>query len=44
VRRALSLVGLPNLVPVYESVEEAIVALVYGRTPLIPPSFSAVSA
>lgn len=44
VRRALALVGLPNWVPVYESVEEAIVALVYGRTPLIPPSFNAVSA
>lgn len=44
VRRALAIVGLPNLVPVFESVEEAIVALMYGRTPLIPPSFSAISA
>lgn len=44
VRRMLALVGLPNLVPVFETLDEAVVALVYGRTPLIPPAFSAMSA
>jgi len=44
VRRMLALVGLPNLVPVFETLDEAVVALVYGRTPLIPPAFSAISA
>lgn len=44
VRRMLALVGLPNLVPVFETLDEAVVALVYGRTPLIPPVFSAISA
>ena len=44
VRRMLVLVGLPNLVPVFETLDEAVVALVYGRTPLIPPAFSAISA
>lgn len=44
VRRTLALVGLPNLVPVFETLEEAVVALVYGKTPLIPPAFSAISA
>ncbi len=44
VRRLLAMVGLPNLVPVFETLDEAVVALVYGRTPLIPPAFSAISA
>jgi len=44
VRRLLAIVGLPNLVPVFETLDEAVVALVYGRTPLIPPAFSAISA
>lgn len=38
VRRTLGLVGLPNLVPVYESLDEAFVALESGG-PLIPPPF-----
>jgi anti-sigma B factor antagonist len=42
VRRALALVGLPNVVPVFESVEEAVGMLVAGRLPAIPPAFSAV--
>jgi anti-sigma B factor antagonist len=44
VRRLLALVGLPNLVPVFETLDEAVVALVHGGTPLIPPAFSAISA
>lgn len=44
VRRTLALVGLPNLVPVFETLDEAVVALVQGKTPLIPPAFSAISA
>ena len=38
VRRTLAIVGLPNLVPVYESLDEAFAALRVG-TPLIPPPF-----
>jgi len=40
VRRVMALVGLPNLVPVFESVEEAVTMLVSGRLPAIPPAFS----
>jgi anti-sigma B factor antagonist len=42
VRRALALVGLPNVVPVFDSVEEAVATLATGRLPVIPPAFSAV--
>jgi anti-anti-sigma factor len=41
VRRALAVVGLPNVVPVFESVEEAVHALTDGSLPVIPPAFSA---
>ena len=44
VRRTLGVVGLPNLVPVFESLDEAVLALLYGKSPLIPPAFSAVSS
>ena len=44
VRRVLALVGLPNVVPVFESVDEAVSTLVSGRLPVIPPAFSPVSA
>ncbi len=44
VRRLLAVVGLPNLVPVFETLDEAVVALVYGKAPLIPPAFSAIPA
>jgi anti-anti-sigma factor len=37
-RRTLALVGLPNLVPVYESIDDALAAL-SGGAPLIPPPF-----
>jgi anti-anti-sigma factor len=39
VRRMLCTVGLPNLVPVYGSVEEALAALRGARAPLIPPAY-----
>lgn len=44
VRRTLALVGLPNLVPVFETLDEAVMALVYGKSPLIPPAFRAIPA
>jgi anti-anti-sigma factor len=37
-RRTLALVGLPNLVPVYDSIDDALAAL-SGGAPLIPPPF-----
>ena len=40
VRRTLAAVGLPNVVPVYDSLAEAVSALVPGL-PLIPPPFDA---
>ena len=42
VRRVLGLVGLPNVVPVYESVQEAVSALGTGNLPMIPPAFGAL--
>jgi anti-anti-sigma factor len=44
VRRVLALVGLPNVVPVFESVDEAVGTLMSGRLPVIPPAFSAAPA
>jgi anti-anti-sigma factor len=41
VRTVLGMVGLPNLVPVYESLDEAVRAVREARAPLIPPVFSA---
>jgi hypothetical protein len=40
----LALVGLPNVVPVFESVDEAVSTLVSGRLPVIPPAFSPAPA
>jgi anti-sigma B factor antagonist len=40
VRRVLGLVGLPNVVPVFESVDDAVGTLTAGRLPVIPPAFS----
>jgi anti-sigma B factor antagonist len=39
VRRVLALVGVPNLVPVFETVEDALRSLAAGPLPLIPPPF-----
>lgn len=44
VRRVLALVGLPNVVPVFESVDEAVGMLMSGRLPVIPPAFSPAPA
>ena len=44
VRRVLALVGLPNVVPVFESVEEAVASLMSGRLPAIPPAFDPAPA
>ncbi len=41
VRRVLSLIGLPNLVPVYDSLDDAVAAVVNDSLPSIPPHFSA---
>jgi len=41
VRRTIALVGLPNVVPVYESLDAALGALATGA-PLIPPPFEVV--
>ena len=40
VRRVLALVGLPNLVPVFDSLDEAVAAMRSGELPVIPPAFS----
>lgn len=42
VRRVLCVVGLPNVVPVFETVEAAVDSLLSGRLPLIPPAFCPV--
>lgn len=39
VRRLLCMVGLPNLVPVYASLDEALRAVRESASPLIPPAF-----
>jgi anti-anti-sigma factor len=41
VRTLLCMVGLPNLVPVYASLDEALGAAREARASLIPPAFSA---
>ena len=41
VRRVLALVGLPNIVPVFDSVEAAVDSLAPGGLPVIPPAFRA---
>lgn len=44
VRKVLGAVGLPNVVPVYDSIEEGVEILASGRLPVIPPAFSAGAA
>lgn len=44
VRTVLGAVGLPNVVPVYDSVEEGVEVLLQGRLPVIPPAFVAGAA
>lgn len=44
VRRVLAIVGLPNVVPVFETIEAAIDSLLAGRGAVIPPAFRAAGA
>lgn len=44
VRKVLAMVGLPNFVPVFESVDEAVSVVTAGKLPLIPPAFRAIPA
>jgi anti-sigma B factor antagonist len=44
VRRVFGIVGLANVVPVFETIEAAVDSLVSGRLPLIPPAFRAAGA
>lgn len=43
VRRAIRVVGLANVLPVYESLEEAVALAAAGRVPMIPPPFASPS-
>ncbi len=44
VRRVFAIVGLPNVVPVFDSTEAAVDSLLSGRGPVIPPAFRAAEA
>ena len=44
VRRVFGIVGLANVVPVFETTEAAVDSLVNGRLPVIPPAFEAAGA
>jgi len=44
VRRVFGLVGLHNLVPVFDTVDGAVASVVTGRLPVIPPSFRSTQA
>ncbi len=44
VRRVFAIVGLPNVVPVFDSIEAAVDSLLNGRGPVIPPAFRAAGA
>jgi anti-sigma B factor antagonist len=44
VRRMLGMVGLPNVVPVFESVDDAVGMLAGGGLPVIPPVFRVTKA
>jgi anti-anti-sigma factor len=39
VRRVLAIVGLPNVVPVFDTIDAAVQSVVGGRLPVIPPAF-----
>jgi anti-sigma B factor antagonist len=43
VRRLLGLVGLPNVVPVFDTVDAALGSLTGGQSPVIPPVFQPAS-
>jgi len=44
VRRVLAIVGLPNIVPVFDTVEAAVASVLDSRGPVIPPAFTAAGA
>jgi anti-sigma B factor antagonist len=44
VRRVFAIVGLPNVLPVFDSIEAAVDSLLSGRGAVIPPSFRAAGA
>ncbi len=44
VRRVFGIVGLANVVPVFETTEAAVDSLLNGRLPVIPPAFEAAGA
>ena len=44
VRRVLGIVGLPNIVPVFDTVEAAVASVLDSRGPVIPPAFTAAGA
>jgi anti-anti-sigma factor len=44
VRRVFGIVGLHNVVPVFDSTEAAVDSLLSGRGPVIPPAFRAAGA
>jgi anti-sigma B factor antagonist/stage II sporulation protein AA (anti-sigma F factor antagonist) len=44
VRRVFGIVGLANVVPVFETIEAAIDSLLSGHLPVIPPAFETAGA
>jgi anti-anti-sigma factor len=44
VRRVLGLVGVPNFVPVFDSLDAAVDSLAHGGLPVIPPAFRPASS
>jgi len=44
VRRVFAIVGLPNVVPVFDTTEAAVDSLLSGRGVVIPPAFRAAGA
>lgn len=44
VRKVLGVVGLPNVVPVFETIDAAVQSLTGGRLPVIPPAFHAAAS
>jgi anti-sigma B factor antagonist len=44
VRRVFGIVGLANVVPVFETLDAAVESILSGRHPVIPPTFRAAGA
>ena len=43
VRRVLAIVGLPNVIPVFDTLDGAMDSVAGGRLPVIPPAFQPVA-